>query len=529
MTTRRWFRNVGSGRGNPRARLQKPWRRAALAVVALTATAQAGCAGLRADVGNAFTRVGNRINTIGSGAGSGCGSCGLLGGRRIFRSAPVVESYEPGVIAAPVVEAVPGAVIQGPAAPLLPAPPAIPADEMPRLEPAEPAPPGSEPQSRNGGGGAVKSVYETSTPRIGIGPAHRRGDSLKSSSGPDSIRRPAPPTPLPVDEVLSELPPITATIDGGQPLASSLPEEAGPAPAALVAAKTGGASAPAPADAEAEAEINEPPPQPTAGSLGAAPGISRFKAVKSGLAGGDVPNADGWAWLSSLGYKSVLDLRERSEVQPADLAEIDQNGLIRISLPVSLETLDERHLEQFENLISQPGLRPLFFFDTAGVRSAVLWYVHRVGSGEADSQDAARTAAEIGRIDPKYWVAATALLTRRHPSATPTAVDPAPPEVPSPDQTPAAAREPQAETPTDSTLAASEASANPPELTRSPAPATTCDPSAWRPYATMILTGLGMPLAYFGRSVLVNLGSSVRASLPGPARATKSLPSASDV
>jgi protein tyrosine phosphatase (PTP) superfamily phosphohydrolase (DUF442 family) len=338
---------------------------------------------------------------------------------------------------------------------------------------------------------------------------------------------------LPVDDVLSELPPITATMDSGPPLASSLPEEAGPAPAASVAVKTGGASAPAPAEADAPEHI-EPPPQPTAGSLGAAPGISRFKAVRSGLAGGGVPNAEGWAWLASLGYKSVLDLRERSEVQPADLAEIDQNGLIRISLPVSLATFDEKHLEQFENLVSQQGLRPLYFFDADGVRSAALWYVHHVDSGEVDSQEAARIASEIGKIDQKYWVAATALLARRQPSATPTttptAADPAPPNIPAPDDVPAAAPEPQAETPPDSTLAVAQAPASPPEPTEPPAPAppTSYDSTAWRPYAAMILTGLGMPLAYFGRSALVNLGSSVRASLPGPARSPKSLPSASD-
>ncbi|MEO6808777.1 MAG: hypothetical protein ABI353_06665, partial [Isosphaeraceae bacterium] len=241
MTTRRWFRNVGSGRGNPRDRAQSPWRRTALAVVTLAVVAQAGCAGLRSDVSNVFTRAGNRISSI----GSGCGTCGLLGGRRVFRSAPVVESCEPGMISAPMIEAMPGTVIQGPGAPLLPVPPAIPVDEMPRLEPAEPAPPGNgsglDPQSRNGEGGAVKSVYETSAPRVGINPTQRRGESLKSSPGSDSIRQFAPRSPLPVDEVLSELPPITATMDGSPPLASSLPEEAGPVPAALVAAKTGGA------------------------------------------------------------------------------------------------------------------------------------------------------------------------------------------------------------------------------------------------------------------------------------------------
>jgi hypothetical protein len=54
------------------------------------------------------------------------------------------------------------------------------------------------------------------------------------------------------------------------------------------------------------------------------------------------------------------------------------------------------------------------------------------------------------------------------------------------------------------------------------------DPTAWRPIAAMVLTTLGLPLAYWGRSV-VSLGfSPKKASLPGAGPSRRSLPGASD-
>ncbi|HEV3168433.1 MAG TPA: hypothetical protein VGZ22_30790, partial [Isosphaeraceae bacterium] len=53
------------------------------------------------------------------------------------------------------------------------------------------------------------------------------------------------------------------------------------------------------------------------------------------------------------------------------------------------------------------------------------------------------------------------------------------------------------------------------------------DPTAWRPFAALLVTGLGVPLAYWGRMSLFSLGAYVRASLPGPGPSPKSLPPAS--
>ena len=49
-------------------------------------------------------------------------------------------------------------------------------------------------------------------------------------------------------------------------------------------------------------------------------------------------------------------------------------------------------------------------------------------------------------------------------------------------------------------------------------------PSAWRPFAAMVITGLAVPLAYWSRTLTPVLLSKARASLPGPAHRPKSLP-----
>ncbi|HMB08279.1 MAG TPA: hypothetical protein VKP69_31680, partial [Isosphaeraceae bacterium] len=51
------------------------------------------------------------------------------------------------------------------------------------------------------------------------------------------------------------------------------------------------------------------------------------------------------------------------------------------------------------------------------------------------------------------------------------------------------------------------------------------DPTAWRPYAAMLLTGLGVPLAYLSRTGFRR--HIKKASLPGPGRRPKSLPAGS--
>ena len=99
------------------------------------------------------------------------------------------------------------------------------------------------------------------------------------------------------------------------------------------------------------------------------PGLNRFVAVDLKLAGGSAPSSEGLKWLVDKGYRTVLDLRESSEVSPAFIAEVTGLGLRYIALPISIKNIDRAHVERFNFEIAVGEARPLFFFDSDGTRA----------------------------------------------------------------------------------------------------------------------------------------------------------------
>ena len=99
------------------------------------------------------------------------------------------------------------------------------------------------------------------------------------------------------------------------------------------------------------------------------PGISRFVAVDLKLAGGSAPSPDGLKWLVEKGYRTVLDLRESSEVPPTFIAEVTGMGLRYVALPISVKTIDRDHVDRFNFEVAAGEARPLFFFDSDGTRA----------------------------------------------------------------------------------------------------------------------------------------------------------------
>jgi protein tyrosine phosphatase (PTP) superfamily phosphohydrolase (DUF442 family) len=440
---------------------------------------------------------------------------GLFSGHSWFgrRTAVAADGCDPGAVGVGVDAGAPATIIPGPG-PAPAAPGAIqsprPIDEAPNLQPAEPTGSGSSGSSTQGGKttGAGRAVYETYEPRSRS--LSRRDSAGRSRGMAGSSARPASP----IDEVIADLPPVAAPTGDSKAPTGALPDEAKP--------KAEATDAPA-NDAAAKPAADLPPKvgEVGGGAVGAAPGIRRFRVVEPRLAGGSLPSAGGWAWLADKGYKTVLDLRERSEVRPDDLAAIDRSGLVHVALPISASSIDAPHVERFKAILEQVGSRPLYFFDTDGARASVLWYIHQVADNKVESKAAAAEAEELGPNDPKYWVAATAYLASLKPVAPP--VDPAPPASPAPD---APATQPKAAV--DAGASASAPVPPPaaaPEELPGPAPAPS-ETMAWRPYAAMVLTGLSVPLAFYGRSAFI-LGRSARASLPAPGRSPSALPPAS--
>ncbi len=301
-------------------------------------------------------------------------------------------------------------------------------------------------------------------------------------------------------------------------------------------------------------------PSPTAEpapSAGVGPGLSRFVAVDLKLAGGGAPSAAGLQWLVEKGYRTLLDLREPSEVPPSFIAEVTNKGLRYVALPMSLKTIDRDHVDRFHFEIAATEARPLFFFDSNGTRSGALWYIRRILVDRVDPQIARREAEELGLVDKTDWLAATDYVAKLNSqraasnsseAQSPSVASPGPASAAAPAQKAAegipgsteAARgdsiqaEPRsANLPTDpgSTTVASTsvtpaiASIADPAQTQSPSdPSSFSEPLAWRPFAAMVLTGLSLPLAYWTRSIVPSLLTKTLSSLPAPGRRPKSLP-----
>ena len=311
---------------------------------------------------------------------------------------------------------------------------------------------------------------------------------------------------------------------------------------------------PAPAADDLDLTSGSSPASQSSPSASVGPGIRRFVAVDLKLAGGSAPSADGLKWLVDKGYRTVLDLREPSEVPSSFITDATNLGLRYVALPISLKTIDRAHVDRFHFEVAAGEARPLFFFDSDGTRAGALWYIHRIANDRIDHQIARREAEELGLTDKNYWAAATNYVAALGgPRTTATSADPGQSPSLSPvtvndsqtDQNQTRADESQTATPVPKSrqqssqstanpaaAAPTQASTAPDTQLKQPAPSRPDSVAAaapdltfaWRPLAAMVVSGLALPLAYWSRTLTPTLLSKARASLPGPAHRPKSLP-----
>ena len=153
---------------------------------------------------------------------------------------------------------------------------------------------------------------------------------------------------------------------------------------------------PAPAADDLDLTSGSSPAGQPSPSASVGPGIKRFVAVDLKLAGGSAPATDGLKWLVDKGYRTVLDLREPSEVPSSFITDVTNLGLRYVALPISLKTIDRAHVDRFHFEIAAGEARPLFFFDSDGTRAGALWYIRRIADERIDQQIARREAEELG-------------------------------------------------------------------------------------------------------------------------------------
>ena len=281
------------------------------------------------------------------------------------------------------------------------------------------------------------------------------------------------------------------------------------------------------------------------------PGIRRSASVAPSVGGGSAPSVEGLDWLKEKGYRTFLDLRSMSEIDPNFVDAVNDHGMVYISLPIVADRLDPSRLARFDDLIAQSENRPLYFCDSDGTRAGP-GLVHpppdrrgqrpAVGlpEGRGDRPDrgpgqagrglswpptspgprsAPRPAGPASRL-PWPWPTSPGVDAPGPAPALP-AASPAP----TPPSAPVAAPAP-ADAPTAPMLPGEDR----PQASTKPDPGRFREPIAWRPVAALVLTGIGVPLAYWSKSALSGVRSNRRrmASLPGSARRSLDAPAGSD-
>jgi hypothetical protein len=558
MTKLCWLRGGRSARGAPPLRRAPRRHPVLLPVLTLLILSQTGClSGFFGPCGpcanGPFRAFRERVfNRGGSCLGGGC-----PGGATVISDVPVVEGAPAVIAPAPVMT--PGATMSAPS------------EVSPQLDPlpsAVPGPASGSSGESNGTQGARvpagKVNYEAARPRYRVGrfrsgyttgasttlnfsqktpaPTYRSAQGASAVSRPVAVaqRRPAEPRPAELS-LLENLPPL------------DLPRDDARAEIRTAAAE-GEANAATPAPDRSVIEVEATPAPVVPAEVTVAPGLRKFAVVEPKLAGGSLPKPEGLDWLAEKGYKTLVDLREPSEVAPTFIADVSRRGLRYISLPTSLATVDSTHVTRFHFEISLADTRPLYFFDSDGNRAGMLWYIDRmsVKNESYDPEEASRQADEVGLSEPSFRQAAKQYLEGAKVASSPSprpvqaqaASAPAPAE---PDRTPASESAslpgPTPSLPDEATLpekperlpVPEAASLNMATVTTTPTTAarpdvaeawSSLDPNAWRPLLALLLAAMGVPLAYWSRSVMSFRGLK-RASLPGPGRRLRSLPAGS--
>ncbi len=282
------------------------------------------------------------------------------------------------------------------------------------------------------GNGAVRAgpqgaSYQTRNQDSGARIARRRTDSFGTTtvSTPEPTGRSSPgrnradqsdQTGAESDP-LDNIPPLDLPGEVSRSKATPPVPPAAPAAAAPAAARPGDVKTESPAPPASDLDLTSVTLTVPPASVG--PGLSRFLAVDLKLAGGSLPTPASLDWLVEKGYRTLLDLRESSEVSPAFIAEVTKRGLRYVALPIGPGSIDQEHVSRFAYEVAARDARPMYFFDSDGTRSGALWYIRRIATDRADRQVAMREAEELGLSDQTaYWSAVTKYVSTLKPAAT---------------------------------------------------------------------------------------------------------------
>ena len=473
-------------------------------------------------------------------SGGNCSTCGTMGN---YEEGTVIDSGIP--IIAPG-----GTAIPAPAA-LAPAPVIESDPQLAPLPPAGGSSAGGSASNRNPSG-TNRSAYEATRPR---------NDQLASKRGTDLTRAYQPATPTPAvysteePDILDHLPPVDLPPD----LSSRVkPVETpqSPDPAAVPALKTGSEVNDAltlpsddakPSTTSVESNSTEdrrvlglrrkPINPPTR----VVPGMAKSASVAPQIAGGSLPSADGLAWLKEKGYRTLIDLRPQNEVEPGYADHVIDQGITYVPLPFSTAPISQSRLTRFNELLGQNEQKPIYFCDGDGRRAGLIWYLRLRSLDREETTSARAKAEEIGLVvgdlteadrflQANYAHCMEVVEPRLEIQVSWGAVEPTSQKLTKYDRQPtltslgsnslAVQSAPRSEV-----VSAPRKSGSAPLIPKHRNLSSTHEPS-WKPVAALVLSGLGVPLAYWSRTTLLQKRIPRRASLTvkelGPRKALPS-------
>ena len=481
------------GRASPRWRLIL-----SLGCLVVVGLAQTGCRSNGCSNCNLGSRLNNGVQALNArifpkrGLGGNCSTCGTLGG---VEEGVIVDSGVPIVT--------PGAVAIPAPATIIPSPSI---ESAPRLEPIPSGPVGeaNAGSSNRAQAGASRSAYEAMTPVSRV-LASRPGTDLSRAYQAATASVPTTFAPLETD-VFDHLPPVDLPPDFSRKSNSIDPVPALPtsdAPPPITPAQESSVQS---SSVEHHSTGDTAISNPKQGDTGLVPGQSHSASVAPLLAGGGLPNKEGLVWLKEKGYRTLVDLRSGTEVEPAFPDRVTESGLLYVAVPFVANPISMTRFSRFLDVIRLSDQRPLYFCDGDGRRAGLLWYLKLRYQDHESPESARLRAEEIG------FQAADSSIAERFLQAN-LALEPLPIYPLTVLVAPV----------TEETLALGQL-INPPgptfdetaTLGRTRSDRSSDSPSliaSWKPVTALVLSGLGVPLAYWSRGAFWQNRSSRRASL----------------
>jgi protein tyrosine phosphatase (PTP) superfamily phosphohydrolase (DUF442 family) len=145
--------------------------------------------------------------------------------------------------------------------------------------------------------------------------------------------------------------------------------------------------------------------------------IPQFAVVRDMVATGLQPFPDGVAWLKAHGYKTVLHIRPAGSDDAAARRQFEKNGLTYLSLEGDPRTLKKQSVDEFNRIVGDKSLLPLFVYDKDASVAGGLWYLHfRLVEGWTDEKARAE-ATRLGFHQDEddnhrtMWIAVQKLLS----------------------------------------------------------------------------------------------------------------------